>query len=243
MLTIFLCDDNPQMLENYEGLITEYANKNQILITIFTFQSGESLVFHMLDSYNQADIIYLDILMGPLNGIETAKKLRALGCKSEIIFLTVSEDYVFDAFDITPVQYLIKHQTTTERFEQILTRAIELAEAKMKEMFICESGHSYKVIPMQDISYFEIRKRVVTVYYGVEESFEFYGKMDQLMQQLQDKKFIRVHRSYMVNLQFISKFQPHGLLLKTGEYIPIGVTYMKLVKQEFSNYILQYMSV
>jgi DNA-binding LytR/AlgR family response regulator len=84
---------------------------------------------------------------------------------------------------------------------------------------------------------------VVTVYYDVKESFEFYGSMDQLMQQLKKKNFIRVHRSYMVNLQYIEKFQPHGLLLKTGEYIPIGVTYMKLVKQEFSNYLLQYMSI
>ncbi|WP_054025659.1 LytR/AlgR family response regulator transcription factor [Bacillus sp. FJAT-28004] len=239
MLTIFLCDDNQQMLDNYRLLINEFANKNRILVNIFTFQNGESLVFHLLDSPNQVDIIYLDILMGSLNGIETAKKLRTIGCKSEIVFLTTSEDYVFDAFDISPVQYLVKHNTTTERFEQILARAIALAEVKEGEMFICESGYSCKIIPMKDISYFEIRKRVVTVHYKGNESFEFYGTMDQLMHQLQGKDFIRVHRSYIVNLQYIAKFQPQNLQLKTDECIPIGVTYMRSVKQEFSNYICQ----
>ncbi|OPA81184.1 DNA-binding response regulator [Paenibacillus selenitireducens] len=237
MVTIFLCDDNQQMLDNYSGLITKFASINQILITLSTFESGESLVFHLADSPNQADIIYLDILMGPLNGMVTAKKLRELGCNSEIIFLTTIEDYVFEAFEISPVQYLIKDSTSDERFEQILMRAISLAETKKTEMFVCESGSTCKVIPMKDISYLEIWKRVVMVHYRTTETFEYYGTMEQVVQQLREKDFIRVHRSYMVNLQYIVKFQPQSLLLKTGEMIPIGVTYLKLVKQAFSDYI------
>jgi DNA-binding LytR/AlgR family response regulator len=61
--------------------------------------------------------------------------------------------------------------------------------------------------------------------------------MEQLEQQMLDKDFVRVHRSYMVNLQYIGKFQRPNLYLKTGDVIPIGVTYMKLVDQAFSDYI------
>ena len=237
MVTIFLCDDNQQMIDRYSKLINKFANKNRINITLSTFEIGEALVFHLSDAPNKADIIYLDILMGVLNGMEIAKQLRKLGCNSEIIFLTTSEDYVFEAFDISPVQYLIKDSTSAERFEEIFLRAVSLAEEKKTEMFVCESGGARKVIPMKDISYFEIWKRLVRVHYQGGESFEYYGTMEQLEQQMLEKDFVRVHRSYMVNLQYIGKFQRPNLILKTGEVIPIGVTYTKLVDKAFSDFI------
>ncbi len=237
MVTIFLCDDSQQMINKYCNLINKLAHKNRITFRLSAFESGEALIFHLSDSPNQADIIYLDILMGALNGIETAKKLRELGCNSEIIFLTTSEDYVFEAFDASPVQYLIKDSTSVERFEEILLRAVSLAEGKKTEMFVCESGSARKVIPIKDISCFEIYKRLVRVHYQGGESFEYYGTMEQLEKQMLEKDFVRVHRSYMVNLQYIGKFQRPNLILKTGEVIPIGVTYTKLVDQAFSEYI------
>jgi DNA-binding LytR/AlgR family response regulator len=237
MVTIYLCDDNQQMRDKYGIMINRFAYENQIAITLSTFESGEELLFHLYDDPNQADIIYLDILMGELNGIEAAKKLRKLGCNSEIIFITTCEDYVFEAFDISPVQYLIKNSTSDERFEEIFQRAVSLTEGKKTEMFICESSNIRKVIPIKDISYFEIWKRLIKVHYQGGENFIYYGTMEQLEQQMLDKDFVRVHRSYMVNLQYIGKFQRPNLYLKTGDVIPIGVTYTKLVDQAFSDYI------
>ncbi len=237
MVTIFLCDDNPQMINQYSNLIKKSAHKNRVTISLSIFESGEALIFHLSEAPNQADIIYLDILMGALNGMDTARRLRELGCSSEIIFLTTSEDYVFEAFDISPVQYLIKDSTSAERFEEILLRAVSLAEGKKTEMFVCESGSTRKVIPIKDISYFEIYKRLVRIHNKGGENIEYYGTMEQLEKQMLGKDFVRVHRSYMVNLQYIAKFQRPNLVLKTGEVIPIGVTYTKLVDQAFSDYI------
>ncbi|QHQ61519.1 response regulator [Anaerocolumna sedimenticola] len=237
MVTIFLCDDNKQTINKYDSLITYLAKKNRITFTLSTYESGEALLFHLADSPNLADIIYLDVLMGTLNGVDTAKRLRELGCDSQIIFLTTSEDYVFEAFDASPVQYLIKNSTSVERFEEILLRAISRAEGRKTEMFVYESGGVRKVIPMKEISYFEIWKRLVKVHTKNGESVEYYGTMEQLEKQMQDKDFLRVHRSYMVNLQYIGKFTRPSLILKTGEVIPIGVTYAKLVDQAFSEYI------
>lgn len=239
MVTIYLCDDNQQIRDKYSIMINRFAYKNRITITLSTFESGEELLFHLYDDPNRADIIFLDILMGELNGIKAAKQLRKLGCNSEIIFITSCEDYVFEAFDISPVQYLLKNSTSEERFEEILERAVSLTMGKKTEMFVCESNNIRKVIPIKDISYFEIWKRLIKVHYYYQggESFMYYGTMEQLEQQMLDKDFVRVHRSYMVNLQYIGKFQRSNLQLRTGEVIPIGVTYMKLVDQAFSDYI------
>ncbi|AOT71822.1 LytR/AlgR family response regulator transcription factor [Geosporobacter ferrireducens] len=237
MVTVFLCDDNQKTIEHYSRLIAKITQKHHIEMTLSAFNSGEELLFHLSDSPDQADIIYLDILMGTLNGMDTARQLRAYGCKAEIIFLTTSEDYVYDAFDITPVQYLLKDATGEDKFEQVFLRAVDLAEKKATDMFLCESGNTQKIIPIKEISFFEIWKRVVTVHHNGKETIEFYGTLEQLERQLRDKDFVRVHRSYLVHLPYIAKFQQQSLLLKTGENIPIGVTYLKQVKQLFSDYI------
>jgi len=237
MMTVYLCDDNQEELDKYARMIDKIARKNNMAVSISSFNSGEQLLFHLSDSPDQADIIYLDILMGKLNGMETAKRLREIGCKSEIIFLTTSEDYVYDAFDISPVQYLLKTETSTNKFEQVFLRAAALVQRKETDMFVFESGNVQKVIPAKDISYFEIWKRVVTVHYNGTEKDSFYSTMEELESRLQDKGFIRIHRSYIVSLSYISKFQQNSLFLKTGENIPIGVTYMKKVRQAFSDYI------
>lgn len=237
MVTIYLCDDNQQMRDKYSSLIYRFAYENRIAITLSIFESGEELMFHLYDDPNQVEIIYLDVLMGELNGMEAAKQLRQLGCKAEIIFITTCEDYVYEAFDTSPMQYLIKDSTSDERFEEIFLRAVSLTMEKNTKMFVCESSNVRKVIPIKDISYFEIWKRLIRVHDQGGEIFEYYGTMEQLEQQMVNKDFVRVHRSYMVNLQYIGKFQRSNLFLKTGDVIPIGVTYMKLVDRAFSDYI------
>lgn len=237
MVTVYLCDDNQEELDRYSRMIITVAKKNKITVSISTFSSGEELLFHLYDSPNQADIIYLDVLMGKLNGMETARKLREIECESEIIFLTSSEDYVYDAFDIVPVQYLLKTVISPEKFEQVFLRAVDLVQNKESDMFIIESGNVRTVIPTKKISYFEIWKRVVTVHYNETDKVNFYSSLEELENRLQDKGFIRIHRSYIVSLSYISRFQQNILFLKTGESIPIGVTYMKQVRKAFSDYI------
>ena len=237
MYTIFLCDDIQETLDEYASLIKTIAEKNQIQVTISSFSSGEQLLFHLSDSPGQADIIYMDILMLQLNGIETARRLRDSGCQSEIIFLTTSDEYVFEAFDVTPVQYLLKGETTPERFESVFLKAISRIQKKGSDIFLCESQGVQKVLSVSSISFFEITKRIVTVQYNGSEEFSFYSSMENIENQLSGKGFVRVHRSYIVNLSYIVMFQQNAVYLKTGTVIPLGVTYIKQVRKAFSDYI------
>lgn len=240
MITVILCDDNEKIRMIYNRQITRITEKHGIEVKISNFESGKALVFHLSNSPGMADIIYLDILMDSQNGIETAQELRKLGSTAEIVFLTSSEDYVFDAFDISPVQYLIKDSTSHEKFEQVFLRAVSLVQNKKSEMFVCEASNISKMIPIKDISYFEILIRVVIVHYQNGETFKFYSTMKQLESQLLSKNFIRVHRSFLVNLQHITKFQAKSLILSSGDGIPIGATYSQNVRDTFSKYIAKY---
>lgn len=239
MLKIVLCDDNREAVKQYAELISKCAEKHNVEIELSCFYSGETLLFHFCDAPNQVDIIYLDIIMDKTDGMETAKKLRKYGCHAQIVFLTSCDDYVYDAFDVNAVQYLLKDEITKEKFEEIFLRTVKLASQKEEELFICEFDGIKKAIPVSSISYFEIWKRVVTVHFNGNETAKFYSSMEDIEKQFADKAFARVHRSYVVHLPYIAQIQRKNLILKTGEIIPVGVTYVQPLKNIFSEYIFR----
>ena len=201
------------------------------------FYSGEELLFYCADSPNQMDIIYLDILMEKTDGMETARTLRDYFCTAQIVFLTSCEDYVYEAFDVDAVQYLLKEDTNANKFEQVFLRAVSLANKKQEALFKFVFAGKTTAIPIGEISYFEIWKRLVTVHYDTDKTAKFYGSMEQLEQQLSDKDFVRSHRSYLVQLSYITSIYSQELELKTGQMIPLGVTYVQTLKRKFSDYI------
>ncbi|OYO76323.1 LytTR family two component transcriptional regulator [Lachnotalea glycerini] len=237
MVNVFLCDDDDKALDKYRNLLQEIAEKHHESTFFSMFRSGEELLFYLSESPNSCDILYLDILLKTINGIDVAKRLRAHGCKAEIIFLTTSEDYVYDAFDISPIQYLLKDSTSMERHEQIFLRALSMVKKKETEMFLYEACGILQMIPLRDIAFFEISKRIITIHYNSKEIKQFYGTLEMLEEQLINRDFVRVHRSYLLQLSYITKFEKQCILLKTGDYIPIGITYQKEVKRNFFQYI------
>lgn len=240
MLKVVLCDDSNLSTQKYAELIAQIAEKHQLEIVISCFSSGESLLFHNTDTPGQIDILYLDILMDKTDGMETARKLRDCGCKAQIIFLTSCEDYVYDAFDVNAMQYLIKDDTGFEKFEQIFLKAAQLASMRKKELFTFEFDGETGVIPVDQISYFEIWQRLVTVRFGNGKTAKFYATMEQLEKKLRGRDFVRTHRSYLVHLPYIAMFRHQSLLLKTGEEVPVGGTYMQSLKRTFSDYIARF---
>ncbi len=235
MLSVCLCEDNKKTLTHYTSMVKAIASKNDLDVDVITFSSGESLIFYLSENLDKADIIYLDILLGKMTGIDVAEELRSLGCEAEIIFLTSSKEFVFDAFDFSPIQYLIKSDTDLDKFEEVFLRAAKISLEKESSTFVCGTGSSKIVIPFKDISFFEIRKRVISANLK-DQTHEFYSSMDDLIQKLPDKYFCRMHRSYVVNLAYISRFNKDSLLLKTGITIPVGLTYKNNLQKAFSDY-------
>lgn len=241
MLKIVLCDDDHNTVKQYGALIWQIAEKHQVEVQLSSFYSGESFLFHYTGAQEQIDIIYLDVGMDKINGMDTARKLRERGSKAQIIFLTNYEEYVYKAFDVNALHYLIKDHTAKEKFETVFLKAVELASNKDDELFTFEFDGKTSVIPIGKITYFDIWKRVVTVHYSDTKSGKFYGRsMDQLENELSTKGFVRVHRSYLVHLSYIAMFRQQNLQLKSGEVIPVGITYAGTLKKTFSEYISQF---
>ena len=236
MLHIVLCDDDPAIISRYKELLAQLAEKHRMEYKLSCFGNAEQLLFALDDIQFGVDILYLDVQMDRLNGIEAAKKLRSSGCRAQIIFLTNAREYVFESFDVSPLQYLLKGDTSIEKFEEVFLRAASLSRQESAELFDCERGAERMAIPIREITYFEVTKRIVTVHYDG-GTFDFYSSMSELEGRLLPRGFVRTHRAFLVNLARIRRLGQEDILLTSGETVPLGRTHIKNVKDVLSRFL------
>ena len=223
-MNIFLCDDSADQLSLCKKTLTQLTGKHDVHASIKAFPSGEALLFEAEDSYTTLDLVYLDIRMPGLNGLETAKRLRQIGYLGDIVFFTYTPDFAIDGYDVSALHYVLKEQTSSEKFEEIFLRACERKQRRESEVLVLTCAGESRCIPIEDIRYFEIQQRIVTVYYGGER-FEFYSTMLRLEEQLFNKGFVRTHKSFLVSKRFIHSIDSAHVLLDTGEELPVGKRY------------------
>ena len=236
MLQVAICDDDRATLERYAVQLERLAVQEQLGMRLTTYPSGEALLFALEDLDWRLDIVYLDVQMPGLDGIETARRLRAAGCEAQILFLTNSRDEVFESFDVRPLQYLLKGGLTMEKFRTSFMRAVQLCGRQQEALFVCERGAERRAIPFGEITYFEVIKRIVTVHYAG-GGFAFYSSMGELERRLPPGAFVRTHRAFLVALSKIRRLDQESLGLTNGVSLPLGRTYIKQVREQLSRYL------
>lgn len=230
-MKIFLCDDEEKMLKFYSEKLEILANKYDQVLELKQFKNGEELLFHFEDQWKEVDAVFLDINMPNVNGIEVAERMRQYDYSGEIIFLTVSKEHFLPAFDVRAFNYIIKNETTEERFETIFRRIMDGIREKSREYILLSGGGEHRKVELSSIHYFEIQRRIVTVHYK-DRVFEFFSTIGKLENQLYGKGFIRVHRAFLVAVNAIESVSYEAMQLRNGDTIPIGRTYQKEI-QEF----------
>jgi Response regulator of the LytR/AlgR family len=228
-MQIVICDDEEKSINYYEDLFKKICRKHDMQAEYREFKSGDQLLFNVEEVVKEADIVFLDIKMPGTNGLEVAQKLRGNGYEGEIIFLTMSKEAVFYAFDVHAANYLVKDVSSEERIEEVLLRAIEEAREKKSEYLLLTGVGEYRNVPVNDIRYFEIMQKIVTVYYA-EETFEFVSTMGKLENLLFTKGFVRISRSFLVSTKHISAFSYEKVTMDTGSVLPVGRKYYKSLK-------------
>lgn len=236
MISIALCDDETKYLDYYEEKIKVIAKKNNLLVDIIRFKSGEALLFYLEDHPNKFNIIFLDIITGGINGIETALKIRTFNSEAKIIFLTTSQEFVFDSFEATPTDYLIKsfHE---DKFEPTFLKAVNslnLNESKDYLKFTFNK-ENYS-IPLTDITHIESYKRLVIVHTTSDE-YEYYYKLSDLENELKSKHFVLIHRQFLVNLSYIHKISSVEVTLKNKVTLPVSRNHYNNLKEVYINYL------
>lgn len=240
MLKICLCDDDINILNYYSNRVSELLSMNNYSFKIETFRNGESLIFDLDDNPNRFNIIIIDIVMKHINGIETIEILRKHGYNGIIIFLTSSKDFALDSFKVEPLSYILKNDD--DRFNKIfLKAAIQIYENSNKNIIIASKSQN-KVINVDTIVYIEsLNKKIILHMINKKENIQCMLK--DIGEKLEKNGFIRCHKSYIVNLNYVQTFNKSECKLQNGDIIPIGRKYSQnfrneLLKSEFDNIVM-----
>lgn len=195
-----------------------------------TYSTGEEL----LTVRKYYDVIFLDIQMDGINGMDTARKLREQQKESLLIFITGMKEYVFEAFEVNAFHYLLK-PVEEKKFEEVLKRAIREIEKQrkkgQKQLFIKTRTRNI-TLNQNSILYIENRAKKVEIHTN-EEVVEMYASMRELEKQLSDS-FYRCHRGYLVNMAYITEYSNDNITLSNGEDIFLS-------KEKYKEFVKVYM--
>ncbi|MBS7009861.1 LytR/AlgR family response regulator transcription factor [Anaerostipes sp.] len=230
-MRLILCDDDAVCLKKYTWMLRSIKDAYNLDFHLEVCSSGEQLLF-LSEDLLSSDIILLDIMMPGIDGITAAKKLRQNGIDSKIIFLTSLSDKMLDAFDVFAYHYIIKDSVSKEKFEEIIVKAVGQSEKEAGEQLLFTYRSKNCMIPLKDISYLEVQNHKVFVHYK-QEHFEIYDTLSNMETRFSKHGFIRIHKSFMVSLNQISKLTTSSCLLRSGIILPVGRSYSKQAKEAF----------
>ncbi len=228
-MDIAVVDDEKAIREYICGLVEERQPESRIE----AYATGEEL----LTSGKRFDIVFLDIQMEGMNGIEAARSLREknanLGVEDTVlVFITGIKDYVFDAFDLYAFQYLLK-PIDEDKFAEVLERAVREA-AKKKERRVLFIKSRNLTLDQSEILYIESRAKKVEIHTtGAAQAIEIYAAMDELEGQL-GENFYRCHRAYIVNMDCITEYDGESITLTSGDRV-------YLTKKKYGEFVKAYM--
>lgn len=229
-MRIGICDDQSEVCE----LIADKIKNLYPGETIVRYEMGREVI----EDTELPDILFLDIQMPGIDGMETAAELRKRNQTLIIIFVTAIEDYVFQAFDVGAFHYLVK-PFTDEKFREVLQNAVRLHTDRGKEIaakgrrepssIIVTSGGQHITVRLEDIVYAEVFDRKVMIH-TLDSDIEYYGKMKELEKTVGDE-FYRPHRSYLVNFRYIRKYDAATIYLEKGQALMAKQNYQDFVKR------------
>ena len=230
-MNIAICDDEKGACLVIEELVRKADSDAEI--SVFTNPD------ELLSAEDLFDLVFLDIQMEEMTGIDAAKRLRTRETQPEIVFISAVQEYVFDAFDVEAFHYLIK-PVDPAKFAKVYDRVKMRIADKKKNFLETEEAAILSVknktrqysLKMTDVLYVENQLKKLLIH-TKEETIDLYGAMKDIEAQTGDG-FFRCHRGYLVNLGHIKSYSKDEILLDNGERIMIA-------KERYPEFIKAYM--
>ncbi|EQK43185.1 response regulator [[Clostridium] bifermentans ATCC 638] len=227
MIRIAICEDEKEQQELLEGYINEAFKSLSLQYKLDIFSSGEEL----LENYSKDfDIVLLDIQLGEINGMDTARKIRLLDNKVEIIFITSLIEYALEGYEVRAYRYLVK-PVKYEKLKANIINCIKEVDIKNKYIIVKEQGNQIK-LDVNEITYIEVQKENITIH-TLTKTYKTKGTMSNLENDIDCSRFFRCHKSFLVNLDHVKSIKQYLAILETSEEVPVSRYRFKETKEKF----------
>lgn len=237
-MKISYCEDQKAQAAWMKEQILEWATTHQIEVDVHLFESAEQFLFE--SEVIDEDLIFIDISMRQINGMELARKIREKDSKVILVFVTADPSYVFEGYEVSAYRYLIK-PIERAKLDGILNDVVQKKMQQRKEYLIIKVDHEMVRIECDTILYIEVQGHYVLLHdvFGNVQLIKssFMSVWEKL--QANSQHFFLSHRSYAVNLSKIMQIGKAECTLVGGEKIPISRSAYKALNEAFIQYHLE----
>lgn len=232
MINIAVCEDEKETQLLIVDYIENILKNISIEYEIQKYLSGEELLESNL---KDIDILFLDIKMEKLNGMDTARKIREVDNEMEIIFITSLIDYVQEGYEVRAYRYLLKPIELEELKKHVLTCIKDIEINRDSYITIKNKSNTYKIY-LNEIKYIEVQKKDMLIH-TINKNFDIRYSLSKIEKELNLYKFIRCHKSFIVNLSYVENIKHNIAILESGEEVPISRYRYKEVKEKFLKFL------
>lgn len=224
MLRIAICDDEESCLKDIKRMLENWSSDTFSQLEIDCFDNGDSLI--KKSETEQYDIIFLDIVMPLLNGMDVARELRNRDKTAKIIFLTSSPEFALESYSVKATDYCIK-PIQYKRIKEVMNDCASVIRKEPESLTLKTVG-GYQKIYLHEIEYIEAQNKHVFFYLKYDKSVEVIQPLYTFETSLSDSKgFFKCHRSYIVYIPNVDYFSNTEIKTKSGRCIPIARGYGK----------------
>lgn len=237
MLKIAICDDDTKFTVRMENILRDVAYEKGFQIGIDTYLNGVALIENMNNSGCQYEIIFMDIVMKRMNGLETARLIRKFNEFVYVIFVTSHQEYAIEAYEVQPFRFILKPID-----EEVVKKSFLQAYEKIRGSSFCFEYKFNKVchrILIKDIMFFESNKRVVKIHLANGSVRSYYDTLNRVEQNMKQFKvnFLRIHKSLFINAKYIREKTYDRVTLTDGTVHFIGESRRKNINMQYAQMV------
>lgn len=231
MIRIAVCDDEVCFLQGLKNRLHEINKKKSLHIKFDFYEKGALLLED--NGRERFDAVFLDVKMKGMSGMEVAEALRKNDENVMIIFISNYDEEVFHSFPYRPFGFIRKSHMEEELEKNLLAVVHNCREEHLPIRFATPEGR--RIFRLNEISYFDVYDHNVVLHTG-KKSTRITGTLTECENQLRDKGFIRIHKSYMVNYRHISHIGVKSVFLQDGRELPLSRHRIKEVKEQMMEF-------
>lgn len=229
---VLVCDDDLAFVERATGKIEECLRREGVTVEITKCNDPSELTdSHLL----RFDMMFLDIDMGTYNGLEIARKVRRLHSEALIIFLTQYVEFSLEGYEVNAFRYLLKDDFEI-RLSGHIKDALKVLAQKRDSFIFIANGEEY-IVKYKNIVYLESQLRVICLHtLNQTRENRFYATMEEMENELAPAGFLRIQKSYLVNMRYIMKLNYNQVLLIDGTILPVSQKRFAEIKLQYMNW-------
>lgn len=222
---IIICDDESLLLSKIENEVKNFFISKDIKVKIHSYTDASQISDQILSSCDIA-LLDVDFAQQGYNGMDIARQIRAIRKDTIIIFITNFIEYAPAGYEVQAFRYILKRELQSE-LKPYLQQALEKLQSAREQIKIQVNGEIID-LDIDSILYFEVQQHNVTVHVKKDpaskqtKTYNMYGTLSNLEQKLESQGFLRIHKSYMVNMRHLSKFQCREAVLDNGIMLRVG---------------------